>query len=318
MTSSIHETDAIGEAARLWAIRVADPAFEDWDMLAAWLDGSPAHLAAYDAAVEGEAWATELFATPAPRMQPVAVEPRRRRFVSGGVALGVAMLAGFGGWIAMDAGGGPVTYATAPGERRTVELADGSRVVLNGATELVVAAGGDRQVSLTRGEALFDVRHDEARPFVVVAGGTRLLDLGTIFNVVRNEGRIDVAVAEGAVLYQANRRDVRLNAGDALTRQDASAEPVLRKAAPDTIGTWKAGYLHYDDAVLSTVAADLSRNLGKPVEVRGTMAGRRFSGTIMLDGSAEQVLARTGALVDARFVAGNKGWTMMPRDGAAR
>jgi len=45
------------EIARRWAIRVADPAFDDWDALTLWIEADPAHLAAYEAAVEGEEWA---------------------------------------------------------------------------------------------------------------------------------------------------------------------------------------------------------------------------------------------------------------------
>lgn len=43
--------------AQRWAIRVGDPAFDDWEALTAWLEADPAHLAAYEAAVDGELWA---------------------------------------------------------------------------------------------------------------------------------------------------------------------------------------------------------------------------------------------------------------------
>ena len=50
-------------AARLFAIderravRVGDPAFDDWDALTRWLEAHPAHLAAYEAAIADEEWA---------------------------------------------------------------------------------------------------------------------------------------------------------------------------------------------------------------------------------------------------------------------
>ena len=47
----------ITEAARLWAVRVGDPAFDDWDALTRWLEENPAHLEAYEAAVADEEWA---------------------------------------------------------------------------------------------------------------------------------------------------------------------------------------------------------------------------------------------------------------------
>ena len=65
-------------------------------------------------------------------------------------------------------------YATAVGQRDSVRLPDGGRVVLGPASQLVVAAGyGERvrEVEL-HGVAYFDVAHDPRHPFVVRAGAT--------------------------------------------------------------------------------------------------------------------------------------------------
>lgn len=56
-----HPSD-LTEAARLWAMRVADPSFDDWDGLTRWLETSPAHLAAYETAADADQWATEILA----------------------------------------------------------------------------------------------------------------------------------------------------------------------------------------------------------------------------------------------------------------
>jgi ferric-dicitrate binding protein FerR (iron transport regulator) len=57
----------LNEMARRWAIRVGDPAFADWDALTGWLEADPAHLAAYQAVVDGEDWAAAALArTPKP------------------------------------------------------------------------------------------------------------------------------------------------------------------------------------------------------------------------------------------------------------
>lgn len=60
-----HQSEII-EAARQWAMRVADPAFGDWDGLTRWLETSPAHLAAYEAAVETDEWAVGVLANKNP------------------------------------------------------------------------------------------------------------------------------------------------------------------------------------------------------------------------------------------------------------
>jgi transmembrane sensor len=94
----------------------------------------------------------------------------------------------------------PQVFRTALGEQRSVLLADGSRVTLNTTSTMEVNLQKDRrEVHLVRGEALFDVAHDAARPFVVRAGNALLKDVGTQFNVdVRSNGTT-VTVVEGQV-----------------------------------------------------------------------------------------------------------------------
>lgn len=58
-----HPSD-LKEVARDWAIRVGDPAFDDWDALTRWLEADPAHLAAYEAAVHAADWAADVLRAP--------------------------------------------------------------------------------------------------------------------------------------------------------------------------------------------------------------------------------------------------------------
>lgn len=65
------------EAARLWAIRVADPGFDDWDGLTNWLESDPAHLAAYELEVENDEQMTAIL-TQAPGPTPQGSRRQRR------------------------------------------------------------------------------------------------------------------------------------------------------------------------------------------------------------------------------------------------
>jgi transmembrane sensor len=312
----------IGETARLWAIRAADPAFADWDGLTLWLEQDSAHLAAYETAQDEADWAAELLASkpaqqpPAPAWQPPVEAPRppRRRWFGAAGAIAAA-LALVGGWSVMNRGSAPETIATAPGEHRTIELADGSRIVLNGGTRVTIDRDDPRKVALAQGEALFEIRHDAAHPFVVTAAGTQLLDAGTVFNVVAQGDTLDVAVAEGAVIYRPGSDQLRLNPGDALSRTGASAAPRLRRASPQSVGRWQSGELQYDGAPLDEVAGDLGRNIGRPVRAGDGTGKLRFSGTLILSGPPEQVLARAGPLLGVRFTPDKEGWTMSRADG---
>lgn len=306
------------EAARLWVMRQRDAGFDDWDGLAGWLESSPAHLAAYEQAVDTDEWTQDLFdraareplasAVPSP-----APRPRRRWYAVGGaIAAAVVAFAAFS-LAGLD---GRDEIVTAPGEQRTIPLADGSRVILNGGTRITIDRDTPRRIELASGEALFDVRHDDSAPFVVTVGKTRLLDAGTVFNVVSDNGALDVAVAEGVVIYQPHRDNIRLAPGDALSRTSEGARPVLRKTNLQAIGGWKSGKLEYSDAALDQVARDLARSLGVDIRAAPGAERLRFSGTLMVDGQSDKILERVAPLLGVRFTRDDNGWRMTPADGA--
>jgi transmembrane sensor len=310
----------IDEAAHLWVIRLQDSAFDDWDGLTDWLEQDTGHLAAYEAALEDDAWGAELFRyqqPPEPAGQPMPFlrpEPQRRRWyaVGGAIAATVAAVVTF----SMLNGAAPSEIVTAPGEHRTIPLADGSRIIMNGGTRITIDPDAPREVELAAGEALFDVRHDERHPFVVTASGSRLRDAGTVFNVVSDAGSLDVAVAEGSVIYEPGRSEIRLVAGDALSRASGAASPVLRKSSPRAIGGWQSGQLEYGNAPLDQVARDLSRNLGRTIRPANGAERLRFTGTLAVDGKADDVQKRAGPLLGVDFTADGDAWRMTPANGA--
>jgi len=323
MGMSAESDELLREDARLWAIRVSDPAFADWDAFAAWLEQGPAHNAAYEAALDDLEGVDALFdVSPAPIPSPAPAQvgpahaPRRWRMPA--AAAGVALLAAGGSWLALDHRV-QQEYATAAGEHRTVELADGSRIVLNGGTRLTFDPARPREIAMAQGEALFEVHHDQAHPFVVTTkDGTRLVDVGTVFNVVKRGAALDVAVAEGAVDYRGGGAVIRLAAGDMLTRASATAAPVKRSVDPGAVGGWRTGLLQFTDAPLRTVAEDLARNLGRPVAIDDALASRRFSGTIVVDGAPDAVMARVAPLLGVRIERDGAGWRITRPDGPPR
>jgi transmembrane sensor len=220
-----------------------------------------------------------------------------------------------GGWAVLDRDAPAQQIATAPGEHRTIDLADGSKLALNGGTRVTIDPDSPRQVVLEQGEARFEVRHDASDPFVVLSGGTRLVDAGTVFNVVQDGDAIEVAVAEGAVIYEPGPNEVRLAPGDMLKRVGRSAKPVIGTANPQAIGSWASGALQYDRPTLDQVARDLTRSIGRPVRTTGGTERLRFTGTLLLGGSPEEVLARAGPALEVKFVKNGEGWTMSPAHG---
>lgn len=303
-------------AALDWAIRVRDPDFDDWDGFSAWLEAHPDHAAAYDAACDADDAVAGLFATPpAPRIQPTPAPPRAarmsRRWVAGGgaVAAAVALAFVYNGMEGRIGGGGaPYSIQTAPGVTRSIELAGGSRIVLNGDSRVTLDDAAPRAARLDRGEALFVVAHDARNPFIVDVGRARLVDLGTVFNVAFDDESTRVAVSEGIVLYNPDAQAVRLDAGRAL--EERGGRITVRPVAPDAVGGWQRGSLSFDSAPLSQVAADLSRTLGTRIRPDAAVAQRRFTGTIAADGDAETVLPAIAPLLGVDARARSDGWIL--------
>lgn len=91
-------------------------------------------------------------------------------------------------------------YSTAPGNHRTVNLPDGSTLVLNASSQVAVDyRTAERRVQLQHGEAHFYVTKDAERPFYVTAGSVTVRAVGTAFNVRRQVGAVEVLVTEGKV-----------------------------------------------------------------------------------------------------------------------
>jgi transmembrane sensor len=312
------DEEAIG-----WVIRLRDGAPEDWQAFTLWLEADPAHLQAYEAAAVADAEADGLSPRVSAAAAPVAAwQPGREREQQGHgrrTILGwsvAACLALAGAW---NARGGSSGYSveTRPGERRTVALADGTRIELNGGSKLILDEERPRFASLARGEALFRVAHDPARPFEVEAAGALLRDMGTVFNVVGDGAELEVAVAEGAVLFNPAGEAANLRPGMVL-RRPASGPVRIFRTDTASIGAWQEGRLVYSGTPVSEIAADLSRNLGVKVTVPGAAAARRFSGIIVLDGGPDVVLGRSAALLGLQVARTGSSYTLTTGTGAAR
>ena len=137
---------------------------------------------------------------------------RRRRVFMGAVAaalVGAIVAVPTWYWLqqrsqpAHDTGAGSrvEAYATAVGEQREMQLADGSTLSLNTDSLVEVAmADNRRNLTLVRGEALFTVAHDASRPFRVKAGNRIVQAVGTAFDVrVYAAGDLEVIVTDGIV-----------------------------------------------------------------------------------------------------------------------
>lgn len=306
------DTDAIRTEAIDWVVRINDPAFDGWEAFEQWLSASPAHADAYHAAAFAEAQMVAVVAA-TPTAAPVAYQNEcwRRRWPAWAGAAVAASLIAVVGYRAHLPVPPPRIIETAAGVQRTVAL-EGSTIVLNGGTRILVDAGNARALTLERGEALFTVRHDAARPFSVIVGTARVVDVGTRFNMVREGAAVRVAVSEGIVDWQRNGDAVRVTSGNELRATETSADVALSPIAPDDVGGWSTGQLVYDGIPLGAVADDLSRSLGVAIIVSPALRTRAVRGVIRLEGGPDDVMPRVALLLDVHASKKGDVWRLLP------
>jgi Fe2+-dicitrate sensor, membrane component len=168
---------------------------------------------------------------------------------------------------------------TAAGQSESVQLADGSHVVLNSATTLRVESRlRSRQIDLLQGEATFTVVHGP-KPFTVRSQGVFVRDIGTAFNVRSDARGVWVAVLEGAVaVSNASSPEQRLEAGQQITAT-RSSQGQVQAVDVDRAISWQHGKLRFDGTPLQDVLLDIQRYRAAPIRLADPhLSGLRVSG----------------------------------------
>lgn len=153
---------------------------------------------------------------------------------------------------------------TAPGERRTVSLQDGTSVTLKGSTRLEMVWSPDRRtIRIVSGRALFRVAKDAARPFVVMAGDRSVTALGTTFDVRVDARKVEVTLLEGRVAVRglgdaAREPALELEPDQRLTAFNGQA--VVRRVDSVQESAWAEGKLYFADEPLSSAVAEINQH----------------------------------------------------------
>jgi transmembrane sensor len=185
-------------------------------------------------------------------------------------------------------------YRTAVGEAQTVMLKDGTRMSLNTDTRVRVEFGAkQRKVSIDGGEAGFEVAKDAQRPFVVRAGGSEVVALGTVFTVRLTpsgpnageslavtlvEGKVSLrAAADAGAGEVAPEKPLVMSPGErvrlaATGGAKASATQQMDRPRLEQVLAWKRNEAVFDKATLAEAVAEMNRYSRMPVVLVGDVA----------------------------------------------
>jgi transmembrane sensor len=294
-SDSIIPTPAQEQAAFAWLSLLHDrPSAGDQLTFSQWLRADPAHAEAY--AQAQVVW--ELSESPARTLadeEALALQgfldamdrPRRPQLLrwSGALAMAACLLL----MVSLGSGWQPqrwiddlgADYVSAPGEIRTVTLADQSQVTLDADSAIAVDfSRGERHVQLRRGAGFFTVTHT-GEPFVVAAEQGEARVLGTQFEVRLQPHGAQVTVLSGRVGVTAERGGEQqiLTAGQQVAYGDGAAEK-LHAVDSEAQLAWRQGWLTYYKSTLADVVEDLRRYYpGRIVLLNDELAARKVSGS---------------------------------------
>ncbi|WCM52247.1 FecR family protein [Pseudomonas sp. WJP1] len=288
-------TPAQEQQALAWLSLLHDqPSSGDQATFSHWLQADPAHAEAYARAQVlwelSEVPARTLADENALALQGYlnAMDRSRRSNVrrwSGALAMAACLLL----LISLGSGRQPLRwvddlgadYVSAPGEIRTVTLADQSQVTLDADSAIAVDfSAGERHVQVRRGAGFFNVTHT-GEPFVVDAEKGQARVLGTQFEVRLQPRGAQVTVLSGRVGVTAdNHSDQQiLTAGQQVVYGEGSAEK-LHAVDSEAQLAWRQGWLTYYKATLADVVEDLRRYYpGRIVVLNDELAKRKVSGS---------------------------------------
>ncbi len=156
------------------------------------------------------------------------------------------------------------TMSTPAGGKYQLTLPDGTRVWLNACSSItfpVAFTGNERTVKIT-GEAYFEVAADKTRPFSVTKENTRILVLGTDFNVnsYDDEKNLKITLLNGSVKISnaKNRKSALLVPGQQAQLNDESLL-IINGADIARVMAWKNGLFNFEDASFDEVMRQVSR-----------------------------------------------------------
>jgi transmembrane sensor len=316
--------DIARDEAIAWRNRLGNADEGEWSTFIDWLARDPINSQAYDRVASTDAALSEALAVAPVEERPrivsntVSHSPNSRRYATWFSAVAAVVALVIFGYPLLFGARGLEVIETRPGLQRTVELAGGSTIYLNGGSRILIDRNDARFARLEYGEAAFKVVHDAGSPFTVEVNGATIRDLGTVFNISTSPNGFELAVAEGAVVLNPRAENVRLSKGGMLFVPKNAAPISVGSTNVNTIASWRRGKLVYDDEPLENVALDLSRTLGTQVTVEPAIAHLSFTGVIIPVRDEKLFFQRLEHLLGVKASRSDAGWRLGPGHAAAK
>ncbi|WP_439487404.1 FecR family protein [Algoriphagus sp.] len=152
-----------------------------------------------------------------------------------------------------------------------IPLLDGTAIILNKNSQLSYSQklfSGKRNVNLKSGEAYFDVKRIESKPFVIENDGVEITVLGTSFHVKSLEKSTEVIVTSGSVQVKTAGNTEVLYPNDKLRINRENGQMIKSQPENSLYNYYVSNKFHADRTPLQELVKVLNEAYGSEIEIR--------------------------------------------------
>ncbi len=181
-----------------------------------------------------------------------------------------------------------VTYVekmSAKGETKSLLLADGTKVILNSDTKLIIPSNFNKEERIIEleGEGFFDVTPDPDKPFIIKSRETRVKVLGTSFDFksYKEDEFIKLTVSTGKVRVNMIDQDLQLAVSPNEHLSISKIDGNVRKESIEENNyiKWIHGSLYFNKEPIREVLKTINRTYNRKVILQCENCDYRITGT---------------------------------------
>jgi ferric-dicitrate binding protein FerR (iron transport regulator) len=240
---------------------------------------------------------------------------RRRLLRYAGVAAAIVIVF-VGGYFAATQTLSPdkeITLLTAKGNVGEFLLPDGTKVWLNGESQLKYNAafsGKSRDVALT-GEAFFEVRKDSLRPFRVGMNDLQIEVLGTSFDAMSYSfgSNEEVVLKTGSVKISGEHlpRPVMLRPNERFLLNQLSKRAYVEKVDARNYTQWFSPRLVFDNTALKDLVINLERRYNIEISLSSNISPEKRLSLVICHEPLEDIMEVISSLMSTNYhIDGNR------------
>jgi ferric-dicitrate binding protein FerR (iron transport regulator) len=185
------------------------------------------------------------------------------------------------------------TITSPRGQITSMTLFDGTTVWLNSGSSLKYSNQfGEKQREVTLdGEALFEVKKDTRKSFVVNMDGSTIEVHGTVFNAKNYHTEKEVVLLEGKIEFRNHGKAVDMSPNDRVVVNKNTEEVKVDQVNGTDYKSWIGGKINFDNETLENLALRLERWYDIEFEFeKSNIKAYKFSGVINKDKSLDYTL----------------------------